>query len=99
MEKEFIITKLVESTKVNGSMIKNMVLEQFSTQMVTDTKELGEMVKDGNKEFINTQTVMFMMDSGGTILRRVMENLRWPLEISMKAIGREERKMAKVTIL
>ena len=74
MEKEFIITKLEESTKVNGSMIKNMVLEPSSTQMVTDTKELGEMVRDGKVGCINIQMEIFMRGSGEMISRKAMEN-------------------------
>jgi len=72
MGKEFITTKLEESTKDNGSMIKNTVLEPSSMPMEIDTRAPGEMARDGKTASINIQMGMSTKDSGEMISNRAM---------------------------
>ena len=68
-------------------------------QMEINTKEIGEMDRDGKMEFINTRMEMFMTDNGVMILNKVMVNLIWLLEINIKEIGKEAKRMEKVKYL
>ena len=67
--------------------------------MEINTKEIGEMDRDGKMEFINTRMEMFMTDNGVMILNKVMVNLIWLLEINIKEIGKEAKRMEKVKYL
>lgn len=55
MVMESIITKLEESTKDNGSKIKNKVTVLWNTLTRTNTKDIGSKVSDLAKELMNTQ--------------------------------------------
>lgn len=64
MEKEFTIITLEENTKVNGSMIKSMVMESLTMSMGISMKGIGKMDRDPVKVFMNIQMVISMKANG-----------------------------------
>lgn len=96
METEFIIIKLVESTKENGLKIKNKDTESWNMQTKISMKGIGSKAKDQVKELINTQTVIPTQVNGSVIQKMVMECWKWLQVIDMRATGLMERRMALV---
>ena len=93
MEKEYIGTKMVPDTLVNGKMICRMVKVKKSGLMGQDIEVTIKKVKNVDKGNLNGQMVPNIMESLGKIILRGLEFIYGPIKDNMKECERKIRCM------